>query len=176
MEHILILNSTYEPLHIISWKRALRMLFQDKVEVVEEYDQEIRSVSLSIRLPAVLRLLRYVRVKHHHHRVRFTRSNIYSRDRYHCQYCGRRFQSNQLTYDHVLPVARGGGKTWENIVTCCISCNRKKGNRSPEEAGLRLLRRPSSPSGFPYRVQFLLWEKETPESWKNYIFWSHKPT
>ena len=78
MEQILVLNSTYEPLQVISWQRAVRMLFQEKVEVVEEYDREIRSVSLSIRLPSVLRLLRYVKVKRHHNQVRFTRANIYS--------------------------------------------------------------------------------------------------
>jgi len=172
MEQILVLNSTYEPLQVVSWKRAIRMLFQEKVEVVEEYDQEIRSVTISVRLPSVLRLLRYVSVKRHHHQVKFTRSNIYSRDGYRCQYCGRRFPGGQLTYDHVVPVARGGHKSWENIVTCCIRCNRKKGDRTPEEAGLRPLRRPKAPHGFPHRINFLLWGGKTPDSWKNYIFWS----
>ncbi len=173
MEQILVLNSTFEPLHVISWKRALRMLFQEKVEVLAQYDREIRSVSLSIPLPSVLRLLSYVKVKRHHHQVKFTRSNIYSRDRHSCQYCGCKFSANQLTYDHVIPVARGGHKSWENIVTCCIRCNRKKGNRTPEEAGLKPLRRPKAPYGFPHRLTFLLWGSETPDSWKNYIFWSH---
>ncbi len=99
MEQILVLNSTFEPLHVISWKRALRMLFQEKVEVLAQYDREIRSVSLSIPLPSVLRLLSYVKVKRHHHQVKFTRSNIYSRDRHSCQYCGCKFSANQLTYD-----------------------------------------------------------------------------
>jgi len=174
MEHILVLNSTYEPLHIVSWRRAVRMLFQEKVEVVEEYDREIRSVTVSIRLPAVLRLVRYVKVKHHYHQVKFTRGNIYSRDGHRCQYCGGKFRASQLTYDHVLPVARGGLKTWENIVTCCKKCNLIKGNRTPKEAELSILKRPKSPSGFPYRIQFWLWDKETPESWKNYIFWGHR--
>ncbi|MDA2926178.1 HNH endonuclease [Acidobacteria bacterium AH-259-G07] len=174
MEQILVLNSTYEPLQVISWKRAVRMLFQEKVEVLAEYDREIRSVYLSIRLPSVLRLLRYVKVKRHHNQVRFTRSNIYSRDRFRCQYCGGRFSTSQLTYDHVVPVACGGSKSWENIVTSCIRCNRKKGNRTPEEAGLRLLRRPKAPYSFPHRINFLLWESRAPESWRNYIFWSHK--
>ena len=172
MEQILVLNSTYEPLQVISWQRAVRMLFQEKVEVVEEYDREIRSVSLSLRLPSVLRLLRYVTVKRHHNQVRFPRANIYSRDHHRCQYCGQSFPSSQLTYDHVIPVARGGNKSWENIVTCCIRCNRKKGNRTPEEAGLKPLRGPKAPYGFPYRISFLLWESQAPDSWKSYIFWS----
>ncbi len=172
MEQILVLNSTYEPLQVISWQRAVRMLFQEKVEVVEEYDREIRSVSLSIRLPSVLRLLRYVRVKRHHNQVRFTRANIYARDHHRCQYCGQRSPTSQLTYDHVIPVARGGNKSWENIVACCIKCNRKKGNRTPEEAGLKPLRAPKAPYGFPHRINFLLWESKAPDSWKSYIFWS----
>ena len=78
---------------------------------------------------------------------------------------------NQLTYDHVIPVAKGGIKSWENIVTCCIECNRKKGNRSPAQANLRLLRIPKAPSGFPYRVRLLFRQPAVPESWKDYIFW-----
>lgn len=173
MEQILVLNSTYEPLQVISWKRAVRMLFQEKVEVLEEYEREIRSVYLSLRVPSVLRLLRYVKMKRHHNQVKFTRSNIYSRDGYSCQYCNHKLPASQLTYDHVVPVALGGNKSWENIVTSCVKCNRKKGNRSPEEAGLKLLKHPKAPYGFPHRVHYLLWESRAPESWKDYIFWSH---
>ena len=173
MEQILVLNSTYEPLQVISWKRAVRMLFQEKVEVLEEYEREIRSVYLSLRIPSVLRLLRYVKVKRHHNQVKFTRTNIYSRDGYSCQYCNHKLPASHLTYDHVVPVARGGKKSWENIVTSCVKCNRKKGNRTPEEAGLKLLKRPKAPYGFPHRVNYLLWESRAPESWKDYIFWNH---
>lgn len=171
MEHTLLLNSSYEPLQIVSWKRAIRMLFQEKVEVVHEYDREIRSVSVSIRLPSVLRLRHYVKSRRNHHQVRFTRTNLYARDRYKCQYCRHRFPPTALTYDHVIPVARGGGKSWENIVTCCIPCNRTKGNRIPQEAGLSLLRQPKAPAGFPQKVHFLLYQKNAPESWRSYIFW-----
>ncbi|MEE2821634.1 MAG: HNH endonuclease [Acidobacteriota bacterium] len=171
MEQVLVLNSTYEPLQVISWQRAVRMLFQQKVEVVEEYDCEIRSVSLSIRLPSVLRLLRYIKVRRNYNQVRFNRTNIYARDRHRCQYCGHKFVPNQLTYDHVIPVARGGKKTWENIVTCCIGCNRKKGNRTPEEAGLKPLKGPKAPYGFPHRLTFFLWKSKAPDNWKSYIFW-----
>lgn len=172
MEHTLVLNASYEPLQIVSWKRAIRMLFQEKVEVVAEYDREIRSVSLSIRLPSVLRLLHYVKNKRNYHQVKFTRTNIYARDKYQCQYCGGRFLVSELTYDHVIPVARGGGKSWENIVTSCIPCNRWKGDRTPEEAGLSLLRQPKAPVGFPHKIQFLLYQKKAPESWHSYIFWN----
>ena len=168
----LVLNATYEPLQIVSWKRAVRMLFQEKAEVVAEYDREVRSVSVSVKLPSVLRLLQYVTVKRYYNRVKFTRTNLYARDQHRCQYCGRRFSPNLLTYDHVVPVAREGRKTWENIVTCCIGCNRRKSNQTPEEAGLRLIRRPKAPSGFPHKVRFHLYQSKAPESWKDYIFWN----
>lgn len=171
MEHTLVLNATYEPLQIIGWKRAVRMVFQEKVEVVAEYDREIRSVSNRIRLPSVLRLLHYVKIRHGCNRIKFSRENLYARDGYRCQYCGTRAPLSQLTYDHVIPVAQGGIKSWENIVTCCIQCNRKKGNRSPAQADLRLLRIPKAPSGFPYRVRLLFRQPAVPESWKDYIFW-----
>lgn len=171
MRHTLILNATYEPLQIVSWKRAIRMLFQEKVEVVEVYDRQICSISLTIRLPAVVRLLHYVRVKRRYNRVKFSRSNLFARDNFTCQYCGSLFLSRDLTYDHVLPVARGGRKSWENIVTCCVPCNRQKGDRIPEEAGLQLRKRPKAPVGFPSKVQFMLSRTAAPESWKTYIFW-----
>jgi 5-methylcytosine-specific restriction endonuclease McrA len=172
MEHALVLNATFEPIQVVSWKRALRMLFQEKVEVIAEYDREVHSVSVSIRIPSVLRLLHYVKVKRQHQRVKFSRANIYARDRYRCQYCGLKLPPSQLTYDHVVPVARGGQKNWENIVTCCIDCNRRKGNRLPEEAGMSLLRPPKAPAGFPHKIHFLLYRSQTPESWKDYIFWN----
>lgn len=168
----LVLNATYEPIQIVSWQRAMRMLFQEKVEVVAEYDREIRSISVKIRLPSVLRLLHYVHLRRNHHQVKFTRSNIYARDKHQCQYCGRRCPPSELTYDHVIPVARGGRKTWENIVTCCRECNRRKGDHAPEEAGLRLLKPPKAPSGFPHKMHFLLSRSKPPDSWKSYIFWN----
>ncbi len=172
MASTLVLNVTYEPLQIVSWQRAIRMLFQGKVEVVEEYEEEVRSVSLAIRMPAVLRLLHYVKVRHYHHRVKFSRHNIYARDGFRCQYCRRRLPSTSLTYDHVMPVARGGEKCWENIVTCCVPCNRRKGDRTPEEAAMRLVKRPKAPTGFPQKIRLHFHHREAPESWRDYIFWN----
>ncbi|MGH9339749.1 MAG: HNH endonuclease [Acidobacteriota bacterium] len=172
MDHTLVLNATYEPLQIVPWKRAMRMLFQEKVEVVAEYDRVIHSVSLSMRLPSVLRLHYYVKVRRSHHQVKFTRANIYARDSYRCQYCGSKPPSHDLTYDHVLPVAQGGQKTWENIITCCVVCNRRKGGQTPEQAGLRLLRQPKAPSAFPHKIHFYLYHGKAPDSWKDYIFWN----
>lgn len=170
MRRILILNTTYEPLVIVSWKRAIRMLFQDKVEVLAEYDLLVRSVSLEIKLPSVVRLRQYVKNHRCHYQVKFTRSNLYARDGHRCQYCGSRGGAHELTYDHVIPVSQGGPKSWENIVTCCIPCNRAKADRTPEQAGLRLLKRPKAPIGFPQKAQLVLSRTQAPESWRAYIF------
>jgi 5-methylcytosine-specific restriction endonuclease McrA len=140
--------------------------------VVEVYNREIRSITVSIRLPSVIRLLHYVKVRRDHAKVKFSRHNLYVRDHYCCQYCRRQLPTQKLTYDHVIPVARGGGKNWENIVTSCVDCNRKKANRTPEEAGLRLLKKPKAPMGFPTKVHFLLSRSRAPDCWKAYIFWS----
>lgn len=172
MKRILVLNASYEPLQIVSWKKAIRLLIQEKVEVLAEYECVVRSVSLSLRLPSVLRLRQYVKLRPYHYRVKFNRTNIYVRDNHSCQYCGRRFPAALLTYDHVVPVSRGGSKNWENIVTCCIDCNRKKGDHTPEEVGLVLLRRPKAPLGFPARIRYLLHQTQAPESWHSFIFFS----
>ncbi|HEY5907466.1 MAG TPA: HNH endonuclease, partial [Vicinamibacteria bacterium] len=139
MEHTLVLNATYEPLRIVSWQKAITLLFQGKVEVLAHYDREIRGVTVRVKLPSVLRLLRHVRMKRPFAEVPFSRPNVYARDDYRCQYCGDRFPTSELTFDHVIPVARAGHKGWDNIVTCCVACNRKKGDRTPEQAGMKLV-------------------------------------
>jgi 5-methylcytosine-specific restriction endonuclease McrA len=103
--------------------------------------------------------------------VPFSRANVYARDDHRCQYCSRRYSPSQLTFDHVLPVARGGHKGWDNIVTCCTVCNRRKGDRTPEEAGLQLVRRPRRPESLP-SLTLTLGLKRAPESWRDYIAWN----
>ena len=120
-----------------------------KVEIIEVYDREIRAVSFSFKLPSVIRLLRYIKIKRRFDYVPFSRANIYARDDHKCQYCGDQFPTNELTFDHVVPVAQGGRKDWENIVTCCVTCNRRKGGRTPAEAGMHLGECPSGPNRRP---------------------------
>ena len=169
MEHVLLLNITYEPLRIIDWKRAITMLCLGKVEVIEEYGRDIHSVSFTIRLPSVVRLLRMV--KRPKTPVKFSRQNIYARDRYKCQYCGDRFSSEDLTYDHVIPKSRGGKTEWKNIVTCCIECNRKKGGRIPSEASMRLIRKPKRPTWVP-AIRITIGFREIPQTWRDYLYWN----
>ena len=169
MEQVLLLNITYEPLKIINWKKAITMLCLGKVEVIEEYDHEIRSVSFSLRLPSVVRLLKLI--KRPQNPIKFSRQNIYARDRYKCQYCGRQFPSEELTYDHVLPKSRGGKTQWGNIVTCCVDCNRKKGGRTPEEAAIKLVRKPARPSWIP-ALRITIGFQKVPETWRDYLYWT----
>ena len=171
MDRTLLLNATYEPLQIVSWKRAIRMLFQGKVEVIEVYDREVRSVTLSLNIPSVIKLQHYVRVRPQQARIKFSRSNLFARDKYSCQYCGQQQVTSQLTYDHVVPVARGGPTSWENIVTSCLPCNRRKRDRTPDEAGLKLKKKPIAPIGFPAKVHLVLMKVQAPDVWKQYIFW-----
>ena len=169
MEQILLLNITYEPLKIINWKKAITMLCLGKVEVIEEYDFDIHSVSFTLKLPSVVRLLKMV--KRHKSPIKFSRQNIYARDRHRCQYCGNRHATEELTYDHVFPKSRGGKTEWENIVTCCIDCNRVKGGRTPKEASMALVRKPSRPTWIP-ALRITIGFHRVPESWRDYLYWN----
>jgi len=149
MEQTLLLNATYEPLKVVHWQKAVTLWCQGKVEVISSYEREVRSPSFSFKLPSVIRLLRYIKIKRNIDYVPFSRANIYARDNHSCQYCGEMFPTADLTFDHVVPVAQGGRKDWENIVTCCVSCNRRKGGRTPAEAGMHLIRVPRRPEKAP---------------------------
>ncbi len=162
----LLLNQGYEPIKVISWQRAITLLFLGKVEVVAEYERGLRSVSLVLKAPAVVRLVRSIR--RHLRPVAFTRAHLYARDQHRCQYCGVRRDPDDLTYDHVVPKAHGGTTCWTNIVTCCTACNRHKGGRTPREAGMRLLAAPTQPTWQP-AVAIRLSLRAVPEPWRDYL-------
>ena len=163
-----MLNASFEPLHIVTWQRAIQLLFQGKVEVVEESEQEIRTVRFTIKVPAVLRLLTYVPLTRKKEIVRFSRINIFLRDQNKCQYCGHQLSRSHLTLDHVIPVVQGGKKCWENIVTACKPCNQRKGGRTPVQAGMQLVRKPKQPNWLP-TANLQLGITRTPERWKIYM-------
>ena len=165
----LLLNQGFEPIKVISWQRAITLLFLGKVEVIEEYGQNIRSISVVLKVPAVVRLLRAFR--RHARPVKFSRVNIYARDHYRCQYCRKKAAIADLTYDHVKPRAQGGQTEWTNIVTCCYLCNRKKGGRTPEEARMRLLAAPTQPNWVP-AVTIRISLKSIPDAWQDYLYWT----
>ena len=171
MDHTLLLNATYEPLKVVDWRKAITLWCQDKVEVISVYDREVHSVSLTVKLPSVIRLRRYITIKRHFNLVPFSRANIYARDDHTCQYCGRAFPGEALTFDHVVPVRYGGRKDWENIVTSCVRCNRRKGGRTPAEAGMTVIRVPRRPAR-PATVRIAVGLQEAPASWRNYLYWN----
>ncbi len=168
MEQALLLNASYEPLKVVDWQKAITLWCQNKVEVLAHHDREVRAVTFSFKLPSVIRLLRFVKIKRRFEFVPFNRANIYARDANTCQYCAEVLPTSELTFDHVVPVSQGGGKDWENIVTCCVTCNRKKGGRTPSEAGMRLLRQPRRPTT---RVRVEIGPRIPPESWRDYLYW-----
>ena len=165
----LLLTQGYEPLQIIGWQRAITLLALDKVDVVEEYDAEIRAVSLVVRVPAVVRLRKAFR--RFAKPVKFSRVNIYARDNYRCQYCGQTCTISELTYDHVIPRSRGGRTCWENIVSACYACNRRKANRTPAEAGMKLLSWPARPTWVP-SVAIRVSARSVPDAWRDYVYWT----
>lgn len=164
---VLILNASYEPLHVCSVKRAVALLMHEVAERVEDSDRVLRSPSQVFPVPSVIRLKKFVK-RPPRHRVAFNRKNVFRRDDHTCQYCFSR--SNDLTLDHVLPRSRGGATSWENVVACCHRCNAKKRDRTPEEAGMDLRRKPYAPR-FMFSAAYgilptidPIWKKYLPQS------------
>jgi 5-methylcytosine-specific restriction endonuclease McrA len=167
MDRTLLLNATFEPISVVPWQKAITLVFLEKVEVVREYNREIKGVSSAVPLPAVIRLLRFVR--NNRSAVKFSRRNTLLRDNHTCQYCGKSFDAKHLTCDHIVPKSRGGLTEWTNIVTSCTHCNRKKGDKLPVEANMHPRKRPSRPSGL-YMLMLHLGVNVLPEYWKDYTF------
>ena len=168
MQSTLLLAASYEPIDVICWKDAIRLMTLGKAEIIEEYDKDIRSMYLVIKMPAVIRLVNSFRKRKT--QVKFSRVNIYTRDRYTCQYCGIKGGMSKFTFDHVLPRSRGGKTTWTNITTCCKDCNSKKRDRTPEEAGMRLIKKPERPTWLP-TVTIRLSSQPVPGLWNDYLYW-----
>ena len=165
---VLVLDQGYQPHRVVSWQRAVTMLFRGVVEVIEEYDEDLRSVTFVMKMPAVVRLLRKVGRKR---AVKFSRMNVLLRDNWTCQYCGQRLPTRKLNYDHVVPRKLGGKTVWENIVTSCIPCNDKKGGRTPEQARMQLLKRPVKPRSLPVVAFHIDTSESLPDQWASWVYW-----
>ena len=194
---VLVLNRLYLPIHVVNARRAFSLLCREVAEVVclendrfETHDLEswcelsalreefpaddndyVRTVNFEVRVPRIIRLLIYNRLPER--AVKFNRRNIYARDENRCQYCGKRFSTQELTLDHVVPRSRGGASTWDNLVCCCVPCNMRKGGRVPENAGLKLIRRPYKPKRSP--LIRLTIRDERYRSWRHFVdeaYWS----
>ena len=170
----LVLNAdfrplSYFPLSLSSWQDAVKAVFMNRVTVVSEYDQQVHSPSFEMNIPSVISLKEYVPIDR---RPAFTRFNVFLRDGFSCQYCGGRFATEQLTFDHVIPRSRGGRTLWENVVTACSPCNLHKGNRLLKDSGLHIQRLPEPPTpwllqqngrAFPPNYLHV--------SWSDFLYW-----
>jgi 5-methylcytosine-specific restriction endonuclease McrA len=161
---VLILNQNYEPMSIINVRKAIVLLYLGKAELIEANDSlRVRSVSVTMPFPSIVRLGVYIRVPYK--KIILSRKNILRRDAHKCQYCGR--SDLTLTVDHVIPISRGGEDTWENLVCACVTCNNKKGDRTPEEALMPLRRKPMRPNHVTFIRHFV---GSLDERWKPYLF------
>jgi hypothetical protein len=179
---VLVLNRSYLPVHVTSARRAFTLLYQGIARVVDEQYQTFDFESWSqlavtrdaeaigtsggpIRIPRVIVLIAFDRLPKRH--VRFSRINLMARDNFQCQYCARKPHRAELNLDHVVPRSLGGRSTWENVVTSCVDCNRKKGGRTPRQAHLKLLRRPERPRWTP--LANLMWSSVRYREWRPFL-------
>jgi 5-methylcytosine-specific restriction endonuclease McrA len=163
----LVLNASFEALCVTSVKRAIKLVMTGKAVVEEPSDRIIHAGRMSFPSPSIIRLLQYRRIQRP--RRVTTRRSIMLRDQFCCQYCGLALTPGKLTLDHIIPRARGGTSIWENLVAACSPCNHKKGDRTPEEAGMRLLNRPGRFTAVVGR-QLLNHQSNGDPSWKKYLF------
>jgi len=179
---VLVLNRSYLPVHVTSARRAFTLLYQGIARVVNEQYQTFDFEAWSqlavardteaigtpggpIRIPRVIVLVAFDRLPKRH--VRFSRINLMARDNFQCQYCGLRPHRAELNLDHVVPRSLGGRSTWENVVTSCVDCNRRKGGRTPRQAQLKLLRRPERPRWTP--LANLMWSSVRYQEWRPFL-------
>ncbi len=162
----LLLTPWMIPHKIIPWQTAVTMSFLGKVDVLEEYEDVVRSPNLAIKTPAVVRLRRTIGGMKRG--VKFSRVNVFARDDFRCQYCGVRRKVDELNYDHVVPRVQGGKTVWENIVTSCYACNTQKRGRTPEQAGMKLMRAPAKPKVLPMTPVIPRGSGRIPEAWSPY--------
>ena len=164
---VLLLNQSYEPLMVIGAKRALILLLSEKVDSIESYSENIHSAYLTIKLPSVIRLKEYAKIKRNE--IVVSRKNVLKRDNYTCQYCG--VKSISMTIDHILSRKKGGGDSWENLVAACMPCNTKKGNKLLAEVNMKLLTTPRKPTMILHLQKYV---RQFQSSWRPYLFMQEK--
>jgi len=165
---VLVLNASYEPINICGARRALVLVLKGVARTEEEQGAVLHAARVRMPMPSVIRLLEYRRIPHQTRAL--SRKNILLRDRNCCQYCGTILASGELTLDHVIPRSRGGNSSWENLVACCHPCNRKKGNRYPTEAGMKLMREPR-PFNLHTSRHIMRLLGHSDEKWRKYLFY-----
>lgn len=167
----LVLNAdytplSYYPLSLWPWQTAIKAVFLDKVSILSNYDREVHSPSFQMHIPSVIALRQYVRPSEF---PAFTRFNLFLRDKFSCQYCGT---GDNLTFDHVLPRRLGGTTRWENIATACLSCNLKKGGRTPADARMHLRIKPIRPTNWQLQERGRAFPpNHLHDSWRDWLYW-----
>ena len=170
----LVLDVSYMPVMRVPWEKAIVWVLDKVVEIVDEHpDKFVRTVNWSVKMPSIVR---FVKPIHKKKAVKFSRTNVYARDKGRCQYCGGRCARDDWEYEHVKPRAQGGTTCFENIVVSCTPCNQRKGGRTPEQAGMRLLSKPVRPKFLPNVNTFSMsFKKGMPDSWRewlrNAVYW-----
>ena len=160
----LLLTPWYFPLKILRWQDAVKMKYEELVDVVVEYDEEIRSPSVTWKVPAVVRLRKMAKTETRG--VKFSRRNVYQRDGYTCQYCGQKKPARELSYDHVVPRSAGGRTDWRNIVTACKACNSRKDAQTCDEAGMWPKKDPIRPAHLPLSPP--PFDRDIPVEWEGF--------
>jgi 5-methylcytosine-specific restriction endonuclease McrA len=162
---VLVLNSNYEPLNVCNMRRAVALLLLGKAEVLEHRERPVATGSGEFQAPSVLKM--NYQVRRPMPQLRLSRHSVLARDNYTCQYCGVR--GRDLTIDHVVPKWAGGPHTWDNLVACCRRCNLKKGDKTPQQARMKLARRPKRPHFVPYLSLPLYLKAQTKDEWRIYL-------
>ena len=165
---VLVLNATFEPINVTAVRRALVLMLKGVAQAEETNHTEVHTTQKAIQVPSVIRLLTYRHIPQQSRAL--SRKNILLRDRNTCQFCGHALPASELTLDHVMPRSRGGHSSWENLVACCYGCNNRKGDRTPEEAGLKLQRRPR-PFTLHTSRQLMRLIGHRDEKWRKYLFY-----
>lgn len=171
----LVLDVGFQPVAVVPWTRAITLLFEGKIEIIQSHDAVVRSVTLEFKVPSVVRFLRAIRGRKRS--IKFSRENVWARDRGTCQYCGDKVTRAGFTYDHVVPRSQGGATEWTNVCVSCAGCNQRKGGRTPAQAGMALRTVPVRPKTLPNVLRFTLtWAPGMPPSWRDFLasyhYWS----
>jgi 5-methylcytosine-specific restriction endonuclease McrA len=167
---VLVLNASYEPINVCNERRAVVMIFKGKARMEEHNGHMLHSPRITMHAPSVIRLTEYRHIPHK--RRSLSRKNVLLRDQFRCQYCEIVFKPADLTLDHIVPRSRGGTSTWENLAACCKLCNHRKGNQTPEEAGMPLLEKPRAFSMHVSR-QIMRYLGRADESWRKYLYYEN---
>jgi 5-methylcytosine-specific restriction endonuclease McrA len=161
---VLVLNASYEPINVCTVRRAAVLILKERAEILERSDWALHAETVTLARPVVIRLLKYVRIPRDAHRRKITRRAVFARDRWTCQYCGH--ERGHLTVDHVIPRSKGGASTWDNIVTCCAPCNRRKGDRLPRQANMVPSSKPRAPNP---SIFIHVAAPSIPAAWEQYL-------